>query len=1009
MPHATDHKQSPARSLCYSKMKNESKEDNDLKARNPFIPKPKATVRRIPSEVYPCGTDFLKPQFLGNSPLDKLFQRIELALDGNIEDFTLNSLGQKILGQDRAHDLTEYDLRYAIITELLRFLFEITHLSLTRDKEIQELNLITISLHDMKTLSKVINLIIIWGIYPATSAFGIGIAIEKRRMASHSKGIVKYETIPPLKPDATNLECRWSFHLRLLELIHREFSVVFDLDSDARSLLLNGTGFSDFLVTTLTLASVREFGTLVNTRYLEALNNVTAIPSTYELYQIYSVLMSSPSPPYFRKLVLERLEQLPFGAVKGDGVLSLIEFVIGLRESEETGIQKVDQVSDILLLKPRGLSTREYFESIGSQCYEILININRPLIGSTVAHFIDRLWLKNNRVAVDFFYKKIQVCFAPPTNTGDSVLVTEAQLNCAINVLLSLTRVGMSKDALASLCAPIWLDLWSYYTFLRSKEKSSSVFEDILVSILSILNTDHSESAYSLLKDTANNLVYENNKNYRFRLGPNQLVEIAQYPLSVINENSSEREVLAFLTTLDNNVRAFSEILKRLDFKVAQKLFLFLLSKWLSLNPIDKDLDLNPFVKLIDLKILELIAREFRNELSKTPYDSLKLMHTILKKKNSPSHKTSKGLSQLAITSFRKNEDIDSDDEEVLTNEENIIDEDSHDEVFKVVFALLSVIVQEARASHLNTETRDELATINLTLEGMENIPEVLPIRAQISTLISGESSRNDTLDSQRQRLNRALNDINGSLVPVRAQGLVLLRQLIEEDANVISVDFVVKTHITQLGDPDPFVYLNAIKGLVSLLSIHNEEVLGAILKAYAGHDKHFSSLEDRLKLGEALMRYVQSQGEALVEKPAQKLASVLLAIVKVNKSEPEAIIDDRLRMSSMSILGMCFKTNVLGFISYMNDALDCAIGILQFENGKRKASMRRSAIVLVHDLIAGTSTTEEAPFPLEYRQRVLTTLRNVKDTDPDLITKEQAYSVLQYINELVELAIMID
>lgn len=962
--------------------------------KNPFAPRVSTTVRRSKEEVYPHGTDLSKPQFLGSTPLDKLFQSLEKSLEGDLDEITVAVLCERLLSFQKTGELTENELRYAVVKSLLHSLIQISQLSLLANNGTKERNLIGISLHDMKTLGKIVNLIILLGIYPVTMSFGIGIAMEKRRMTALGKAKFNSKNLKPIAPLESGE--RWAFHLRLLELIQREFTAIFEIDSDVSSLLLKGTGYSDFLVTTIALATIPEFSYQTRAKYLKALTHVTSLPSTYELYQNYSVLLSSPSPPYFRSVVLEQLQSLPYAAVKGDGVLTLIEFILGLRESEEMSVEKIDQVSDILLLKPKTVQTVAYFSSLGTQCTDLLVKINQPIITSTVTHFMQRLWLKNSRVAQDFFFSKIQAHFSPPDvstspESSPSVLVSEKDLNNAVNMLLSISRLSMSSEAHFALFFPIWLDLWSYFTFLKLHKKPSSVFEDILVSALENMKSNEGHT-HSLIKSIAENLMYENNKGYVYRTGPNQLVEIAKQEKSLLEKETPEKKVMTFMLSLEKNIGFFIEFLRRLDFSITQDVFLFLLSKWAAQQP--ENQNDNPFIRLLDLKLLEQIATSFKDDLSKTPYDSLKLLHSILEQQ--PRAKC-ESIKKETPDSYA----ADSDDEDGDLGCHGL---GGQEDFTSVVYELLTVILQETRPGSLDIKTKNELVSIQKILEqSLQQVPTISNLVSRIDELVKEEPLIPHEKHTQRQKLDRALAEINDPLVPVRAHGLFELRQLIKEQASVVSGEFVVKTHITQLSDQDPFVYLNAIKGIESLLAIHDEKVLKAILDAYAGRDKNFSSVDDRLKLGEALLRYIQGQASALTGQPARMVVQTLLGVIRVQSSDNSATaVDDHLRMSAMSLLGMCFKTNVLGVYSEIDDALDCALGMLQLETAGDKAIMRRAALVLIHDVIAGTSATDKVPFPKEYQRKVLVVVRRVKENDPDILTREHAQSVLSYIEDLV-------
>ena len=65
---------------------------------------------------------------------------------------------------------------------------------------------------------------------------------------------------------------------------------------------------------------------------------------------------------------------------------------------------------------------------------------------------------------------------------------------------------------------------------------------------------------------------------------------------------------------------------------------------------------------------------------------------------------------------------------------------------------------------------------------------------------------------------------MSDNLAPIRVHGLTELRQLVKNESTVISIDRVIQIHLQNLKNLDPFVYLNAIKGLTELIEIFNKE-----------------------------------------------------------------------------------------------------------------------------------------------------------------------------------------
>lgn len=988
-------------------MKIEEIEGPKPEKKNPFAQRKKTTVKRERDDVYPERKGLNKPDFVGESPLDVLFAKLEKILDKELPETTVESVYVALFTDNFPDDLEL--ARYKVVDQLLDYLLDIQKYAIVAKEASKTKDLISISLHDIKTFAKLVNVIIMLGIYPAIGAFSIGIPFEKRRLSDFGKKVFKPIKITPIAPSqvsntATN---RFSRHSEMLQLVYRKLYLIFNIDSDVRELLLKGSGYSDFLTVAITLITVPYFEKSVKASVSRDYEQITSFAATYELYQDYTLLINTPSPSYFKQFVMDKLQLLPSSAPKGDGVLTVVEFVLGLRDQEEIKVEKLDHVASILLLKPKSLTTIEYFTSIGNQCYNILVNINRPTISTTICHFMEKLWLKNPRVVQDFFLKRIWENLNPPSDSTKLVLVGEIALNNNINVLISLTQRGLTSDLLVALFMPIAVPLWSYYAFLRPHGKSSDITQNIIVGFLTLVG-DSENFAVDALDSMAKNLVSDGGEHWKFRLGPNQLVEICP-DNEGMDAVDAEKKVLSFIKLLDSNCKLFVELLKQVDHEVILKLFVRILSRWLKDQSVDTSLgDENPFVKLIDLRLLESIGNEFKDRLAQSPFDILDLVSTILQYRV----KNESGASKMDVDEGADSDDEDSDDEQ----------EDSvNSDVVSTVLELLSAIILESNPAEIDERCRDKLKVILRLLKSRYlDLSTAKALGERISLLLNGDAPTTDETEAQRRILTRAITNLNDPLVPIRAHGLYLLRQLVEQQSSVLTVDFVVNLHLMQLKDPEPFIYLNVIKGLGSLLEWNAGDVLPILLLIYTNTDnsddkdkfetkeEKTENLDERLRIGEVLLRYVQQQDEAFTGQNAKMVFNAALKLIRRPANDADRI-DDRLRMSAMSILGVCCSVNPLGVYGSLELALDCALGILDLETGKDSAIMRRSAVVLIYDLIAGTSKTDKVPFPKLYRDKVLTLLRYAVEQDNDLLVREQAQDVLNYIEELVRIAMDVD
>ncbi|CCG24980.1 hypothetical protein CORT_0G03020 [Candida orthopsilosis Co 90-125] len=937
-----------------------SKTDNStspkrLPKRNPFADEPKKkTIKRSADEVYSQHKGLNKPQFNRNKPIDALFEQLEMLLNLSYDQLTVEILEQRIFNEN-----TSNGSRFRVVEYLLDKLLDIQRYSL--EPQFKDKSIIAISLHDVKTFSKLINTIIIHGVYPALNVFHIGIPFEKRTLKDANQNR-KSLTIDKIGEPKSAIE--------LLELIYEKLFVLFQTPSDVTGLLSKGSGLSDFVTIAIALNTIPNID---HSKYIAEYPTIEKLPDTFELFQVYSLLLASPSPGYFKTFVVDHLQLLHYKAPRGDGLLGLIEYVLGIRDQDEIDITRFDHVANIVLSKPKSITTKDYFTSIGNQFYDLLVNINRPTVTSCVTYVLEKLWGKNTLVVRDFFLKRVWDNFNPESeNTG--VLITEAQLNNEINVLLSLSRKGLEPDFYKAVMAPITVPIWGYYLFLKRNAKSVEVITNILTTYFTVMK-DFDTKDLAGVDLIAKNLCFEGGENWRFAMGPNNLVQIETHK-NEITFDSKEFKVNKFIVNLDFACTNFITLLGNVDDDIIQGLFVRILKQWLAGSKLIGNDEESPFIKLVDLKLLESIGEKFKESLARTPSEMLLIVQSFL------------------------NSEFDEDDDTMQDSD----DEDGEkEEILPVLLELLSAVLSENDVV-IDDQCTEHLSAIKTSLSNLakqivnENIKRsARALESRITDIMSGDIPVTDAIDAQKLTLSRAITSLNDPLAPIRAHGLYLLRQLIESKSEVISLDFVINLHLVQLKDPEPFVYLNVIKGLESLIQWDEPVVLKTLCELYVNQE---TELDERLRIGEVILRYIQVSNETFQGDLANLIVESTLSIIRRHDAD-----DDRVRMSAMSLLGTCCKVNPIGLIGKLEDALDCAIGILSLEINNDKAIMRRSAVVLIQDLILGTSETDKIQFPENYREKVITILKYVASTDNDIFVREQAQKVLELIEELFKLA----
>ncbi|KAH3674828.1 hypothetical protein WICMUC_003031 [Wickerhamomyces mucosus] len=902
------------------------------------------------------------PQINRLTDLDILFNDLAefLKIDEDIKDDALTQLYVKL---DRSNSNVDVVTKIDSLTdECFKYIHKIQELSLKKQLEIEQsddaekLGLISISLHDMKYFNELINFIVAQLIYPCLPR-EIGISLDQRRLNSftENKKIFKFNKINP-----TN-------SIPILEKIISNFEIIFSKKSDLRDLLLKGTGLTDIITILIVL-------TQLDNSNLKTLIKFEDYSDAYNLFGIYIALIQSSSQPIIKKFISERLSSILIE--RNNGVMSLIDFIIGIRDDEEINVERFDQVNQILMAKPKSISSIQYYTKLFDQVYNILIFINRPIMLSVVVNFVRVIYERNKKIVHDFLFKRIWKILDPDAtlqNDGGTI-ISSKNLNDVINVLISLTKENSADFLIELFQPPIVLNLWAYYFYLNKKALDyKSIIQNILVTFFTLTTNNE------VLEIIVLNLIRSKGESWKFE------TNLETKLTSIVNSTEIEDNQISnedIFDDIDLGMKLICELLKNLDHALIRTQFSTVLNRWiLKSNPKNDDNgnsansqlgDLNPFLMLIDLKFLERINEQFKDVLLEKPQDVLMVIKNLLSTKLLDRKEEQ-----------NKQEEVDSDDEE----DETV---DSEHDNLNILLELLSAIISETNPSELDKQSKT-LKEISEFLLDFKNNKYCISLHNRIEDFLSSEKTiidQNLEYNADKQLLEKAINNMNDPLIPIRAHGLYLLRQLIIKKSEVISLDFVIELHLVQLKDSEPFIYLNVIKSLIELIEFDKDSTLVILIKLYSNQTEQ---LDDRLKVGEVLLNFMIKSGELLTGSIADLLITTFLNTIRDFEE------DNKIRMSAMSLLGQSLRTNALGIQVYIKDSLDIAIGVFEFEKDE---PMLRSAVVLVSDLISfgGLEIV-----PKGYGTKLKTMLGFVKVNNyKDYLLVEQIDKVLETIEELI-------
>lgn len=156
----------------------------------------------------------------------------------------------------------------------------------------------------------------------------------------------------------------------------------------------------------------------------------------------------------------------------------------------------------------------------------------------------------------------------------------------------------------------------------------------------------------------------------------------------------------------------------------------------------------------------------------------------------------------------------------------------------------------------------------------------MLTARNASSSIATSQSSAAD--DDPRKAIQelyqQALKLLQDPILPVRAHGLVLLRQLVRppgptKSANQLDpalVPAILSIFLQSVQEDDSYIFLNAVQGLAAMVDVLGKEILKRLMDAFAGGlldsgaEMGKAELDRRVRVGEALSQSIRRCGDAL-------------------------------------------------------------------------------------------------------------------------------------------------
>ncbi|EPX72350.1 uncharacterized protein SOCG_00114 [Schizosaccharomyces octosporus yFS286] len=286
-----------------------------------------------------------------------------------------------------------------------------------------------------------------------------------------------------------------------------------------------------------------------------------------------------------------------------------------------------------------------------------------------------------------------------------------------------------------------------------------------------------------------------------------------------------------------------------------------------------------------------------------------------------------------------------------ITSKKDVVEE--NEEILLILLHLLSSVIGRNR----------ELGYENSVPSLLSPLKQLANYHNQIISALANDVYK--TLIKANDDYSSALSYIHNDQVPIRGQGIYMLRKLIEAKDKRINPLRILHTLLGLLTDEDSYVHLNVIAALVSLCDKY-EDMMIQLLLEYSKVQRY--STDETLLIGQAIYQSMERLGE-LTSKYYGQIEQTCLVLLNAE------IID--IKISAMNIAELLCR------YSSSDAFIESAAAILNLENTEDKKFLRRAALQVLN-------SSSHLP------RSVITLLEYLSTHDEDEFIREQCSRLIE-------------
>ncbi|KAG8987769.1 hypothetical protein FRB90_003165, partial [Tulasnella sp. 427] len=705
---------------------------------------------------------------------------------------------------------------------------------------------------------------------------------------------------------------------------------------------------------------------------------------------------------------------------KPEGVRGLFSAVLGDDPSsgEAVPLAKLEHISRVLASVPSFMNAEDYYRTIFPRLLSVLTDsqdsrIQTPAPQShkrAAAFAIARILAMRTNLVSKILADILHPPFTPPKPL--------ASPRSAISSLQTLQALFSHSDPSPSLPAhvlgPILSPLYALVATLEEVKTSDPALKELVKGLVRLWGrtVDTADAVKGWWKVAESGDGWGKDVQAYWEVGlDDAVIKAGPKPTpislratidieSILDGDEEEGGLL-----LKPNPKHFAEVLKSLDRKeVASALLVRALDQYQALQAADN----NPLKTLFYLRIVMEMVDQLGSTVLSDPQHVLSFVsHSIRSARETydeglvvPKRKERGKASRHGMAALRI---VGDDDDEEVEVTENKDDGDSDDEgpedlLSTALNLLLATLEANEKMTPLNTPLLQViLADLEpLTLHSSTSIRPlarearlVLTVRnaststAQNSRTLAADDPKRESYETYQQ----ALKLLQDPILPVRAHGLVLLRQLIvpqkgkpARPLDPALIPAILSIFLQSVQEDDSYIFLNAVQGLVVMVDRLGRDIMKGLMEVYAGglldgrpnSGMSKAELDKRVRAGEALNQSIVKCGSAL-GLYVDVLVPPLFHVVRLRD------VPTSLRSSALSLLAQCAATSPPALTPWAADLCSGMLELLQLEGVSSGAPEPRKAGVQASD---GTAAPESEGSTARAKQQTLNVVDRM-DSEP--------------------------